>query len=162
MRLVHRKTVKLTPKEIADSLRRLDVRIDVPTIPPEAPKAPTRRATPKASTRAAGTPQARPKAHFAVKLSDLIGAELLRAPLPLFRKYRGTLMEAKLLPDGTVEFQGNVYKTCSTAAEVARGTVTGRKMNTNGWSFWQFRDGDGKAKELIAVRGEYLASQRPI
>jgi predicted type IV restriction endonuclease len=157
VRLIHRKTVKLTPKDIAESLRRLDIRVDLATISPQAPKPPARRATPKAAARA--SKQQRRKAHFSVKLIDLIGARLLRPPLPLFRKYRGQVMDATLLPDGTVQFQGTVYKTCSTAAEVARGTVTGRRMNTNGWSFWQFRDGDGKAKELIAVRSEYLASR---
>lgn len=158
VRLIHRKTVKLTPKDIAESLRRLDIRVDLATIPPEAPKPSSRQALAKSPGRRSAAEQPRRKAHFAVKLSDLVTAGLLRPPLPLFRKYRGRLVEAKLLPDGTVEFQGNVYKTCSTAAEVARGTVTGRRMNTNGWSFWQFHDGNGKAKELIAARSEYLAS----
>jgi predicted type IV restriction endonuclease len=158
VRLIHRKTVKLTPKDIAEALRRLDVRVDLATIPSEARKTSSRQATAKPASRPTGVQQPRRKAHFAVKLSDLIAAGLLRPPLPLFRKYRGKQMEATLLPDGTVQFQGNVYKTCSTAAEVARSTVTGRRMNTNGWSFWQFRDGNGKSKELIAVRSEYLAS----
>jgi hypothetical protein len=92
-----------------------------------------------------------------VKLREIIAAGLLKPPLKLFRKYKGRRMEATLLPDGTVEFQGTVYPTSSTAAEIARGTITGRRMNTNGWSFWQYVDGDGKAKELVAARTECLA-----
>jgi predicted type IV restriction endonuclease len=167
VRLIHRKTVKLSPRDVADSLRRLDIRVDLATIPPESPKpSPPRKAVAAAVTKAttveaAGDPAPKKKAHFSASLGDLIASGLLRPPVPLFRKYRGTLLEANLLADGSVEFRGTVYKTCSTAAEVARGTITGRKMNTNGWSFWQFRDGEGQTKELIAVRGEYLTKHPP-
>jgi hypothetical protein len=79
--------------------------------------------------------------------------------LRLFRKYKGNVLEATLHSDGTVEFQALRYPTCSTAAEIARGTVTGRRMNTNGWSFWQYRDGQGKALELIEARRRYLEAK---
>jgi hypothetical protein len=165
IRLIRRKTSKLTPKEIADSLRRLDIRIDLATAVTEAP---TGKAPPSSAQRPSGGSQrkssvharptgAKPKAHFGVKLKEIIAAGLLKPPLKLFRKYKGRRMEATLLPDGTVEFQGTVYPTSSTAAEIARGTITGRRMNTNGWSFWQYVDGDGKPKELVAARTEYLA-----
>ena len=98
---------------------------------------------------------------FNVKLADVIAAGLLTPPLKLFRNYKGQRMEATLLSDGTVDFQGKVFRTCSTAAEVARSTVTGRKMNTNGWSFWQYTAGEGNARELTAARIEYLASRGP-
>jgi hypothetical protein len=66
-------------------------------------------------------------------------------------------MQATLHGDGTVEFQGERFSTCSRAAEEARHVITGQKMNTNGWSFWQYTDAAGKKRELIEARAEYLA-----
>src|SRR5262249_14993819 len=87
-----------------------------------------------------------------ITLADVIAAGILRPPLRLFRKYKGQTIEATLLPDGKVQFQGKAYDSCSTAAEQARSTVTGRKMNTNGWAFWQSLDGDGNKKPIDAAR----------
>lgn len=89
--------------------------------------------------------------------ADLIAASLLPTPLPLFRKYKGHRPEAKLLPNAKVDFQAQLYDSCSTAAEVARGTITGRRMNTNGWAFWQYVDGDGRKQTLDEARQKLLA-----
>jgi hypothetical protein len=96
-----------------------------------------------------------------VKLADLIAAGMLSPPLRLYRRYKGRLLEARLSADGKVEFGGQLYPTCSTAAEYARSTVTGRRMSTNGWSFWQFDAGAGKPKTLEETRAEFLASKAP-
>jgi hypothetical protein len=80
----------------------------------------------------------------AVTLPDLIAARILAPPLKLFRKCKGQTVEADLLPDGMIKFQGTAYATCSQAGEVARKSVTGQQMNTNGWTFWQYRDVNGK------------------
>lgn len=64
-----------------------------------------------------------------------------------------------MLPGGKVEFEGIVFDSCSSAAEHARSTITGRKMNTNGWDFWQFTDADGKRKTLFDVRQHFLEMQ---
>jgi hypothetical protein len=56
-----------------------------------------------------------------------------------------------------VEFQGTIYDSCSTAAEAARATITGRKMNTNGWVFWQYAKPDGKPEILSEARQRFLA-----
>jgi hypothetical protein len=157
IRLIRQREAKLTPKDIQESLRRLDLRIESVTPLPE----PVKRA-PKSNGE--GTPPKRPKparkdkkkAHFGVTLTQLIQAHYLKPPLWLFRKYKGTVLEATLHPDGTVDFQGTRYDSCSTAAELARGSITGRRMNTNGWQFWQFREGQGKPQELIAVRGRFM------
>lgn len=159
VRLVHRRVPKLKPKEIVESLRRLEVRIESPPVvldarrtEPKPKEAKAGRA--KRSKRAKGT-----RATINVTLADIIGAGLLKPPLRLFRHYKGRDIEATLQADGQVEFQGTVYHTCSTAAEIARGTVTGRRMNTNGWSFWQFAGPGGKPRELIAVRKEFVDRQ---
>ena len=99
------------------------------------------------------------KKHFGISLAKLIDEAYLSPPIRLFRKYRGRMMEATLFPDGSVEFQGKRYPSCSTAAETARSTVTGRRMNTNGWSFWQYEDEKGKKETLLDVRERYLNSE---
>jgi hypothetical protein len=91
-----------------------------------------------------------------VELVQLITAGVLPTPLRLFRNYKGTLVEASLLADGRVQFAGTTYDTCSRAAEVARETVTGRRMNTNGWAFWQFDASAGKVTTLEPVRAAFL------
>jgi hypothetical protein len=91
-----------------------------------------------------------------VALADLIAGGILTPPLKLFRKYKGKRLEATLLGGGAVEFQGQRYDTCSGAAEAARATVSGRRMNTNGWTFWQYQGADGKKRTLRDARHRVL------
>lgn len=149
VRFIRKRAPKLNPKEIAESLRRLEVRIESPAVL----LSPSRAAAP-ASPKAAAKPKRGRKARsqVGVSLRDVIGAGVLKPPVRLFRRYKGRDIEATLQPDGTVEFQGSTYESCSTAAEVARGTVTGRRMNTNGWSFWQYADEAGKKRILDVAR----------
>jgi hypothetical protein len=106
-------------------------------------------------------PIQRVKQTYEVTLQDLIAAGLLAAPLRLFKQYKGQSLEAKLLPNGKVEFGGQTFNTSSSAAEVARSTVTGRKMSTNGWDFWQYLDAAGNTATLADAREKLLASKRP-
>jgi len=57
-----------------------------------------------------------------IALKQIINAGLLPTPLALSRKYKGKVLQAMLHADGSIEFQGQRYATCSTAAEHARGT----------------------------------------
>jgi hypothetical protein len=154
VRLIRRKVSKLSPKEIAESLRRLDVRIESPT-PLSGPASPGRSAKQKRQ-RVGGKPKERHKKHYNVSLADLIGAGLIVPPLKLVRRYKGRVMEATLLPDGGVEFEGRRYDSGSTAADYARSTITGRPMHTNGWVFWQFTDAGGKRLTLADARDRFL------
>ena len=52
------------------------------------------------------------------------------------------------------------YESCSAAADSARSTVTGQKMNTNGWTFWQFTDKDGEMKPLFDARQRFLEMKK--
>jgi hypothetical protein len=158
VRMIRCKVARLSPREIVESLRRLDVRIESPTPVPE-PKRQKGTGSGRRPERK-GTKQKSEKAHYGVSLADLISAGLFSPPLPLFRKYRCKKMEAILLPDGSVEFEGSRYHSCSTAAEVARSTVTGRRMNTNGWLFWQYLDSQGKPVTLLDVRTRFLSAKR--
>jgi hypothetical protein len=92
-----------------------------------------------------------------VTLNDLIAAGLLAPPVRLFRKYKGSELESTLLADGAVEFQGSKFDSCSSAAEAARETVTRRRMNTNGWRFWQYLEKNGKRTTLFDLRKRFLA-----
>jgi hypothetical protein len=160
--LIRTKESGLTPKDVLNSLRRLIVRIEQPPIqyPSDRQKmvanpALAVRSSPKAkkpkTTSAKKTPRV-----FGVELVQLISAGMLPSPLRLFRNYKGKLLEATLLADGQVQFGGTTYDTCSRAAEVARETITGRRMNTNGWAFWQL-DSGGTVKTLEEVRANFLS-----
>ena len=81
---------------------------------------------------------------------------MLKPPLELTTHYKGKDFEAELLPDGAVRFQGKTYKTCSAAGDVARGTITGHRMSTNGWVFWYYRNQDGKLVPLDDARQALL------
>jgi len=156
VRLIHRRAPQLKPKEIAASIARLDIRIGSPTRWTGA--APSKPAT---SGQAGGKrkgPKGRPGRR--VTLADVIAAGILRPPVKLCRKYKGQMMEATLLPGGGVAFQGTRYETCSAAAASARSTVTGKKMSTNGWCFWQTRDADGGLHELREAKAKYLEQKR--
>ncbi len=160
LKLVRQLVPKVTPKEIADSVRRLDIRIESPavTLPDAAHPRPRRSGSvkpPKATGEKAD------RAGPAVSLTDLIGAALIKPGTRLFRRYRGHDIEATLLPDSSVRFKGQDYRTCSTAAEVARGTVSGRRMNTNGWVFWQFADATGKSRTLDTPRRAFRERWAP-
>jgi predicted type IV restriction endonuclease len=154
IRLIRRKAPKLTPKEIVESLRRLDIRVEFPSLMPE-PSKPTKGATTKRKTDEK-RPRKREKKTYSANMLDIIGSGILSPPIRLFRKYRGKGMEATLLPDGAVEFEGRRFNSCSTAAETARSTIKGRKMNTNGWVFWQYVDAQGKTLTLFDARERFL------
>jgi len=161
VRLIRLEAEKLTPKEIADSIRRLDIRIDSPAEMPDMIAKPKRvlqtPVEPKSEPKVVGRKKRKPAQSFSgVSLEDVCKAGILKAPLKLFRKYRKVKLEATLKPNGTVEFQGTNYASSSAAAAHARGTITGRPMSTNGWSFWQYLDGDSKAKTLEYARTEYM------
>jgi hypothetical protein len=93
-------------------------------------------------------------------LADVITAGHLAPPVKLFRLYKGTMLEATLLPDGVVEFQGQRYDTCSAAAEAALESATGQRLNANGWTFWQYRGADRKKLTLRDARRQAVPPPR--
>jgi hypothetical protein len=141
--IIHKRVPAMKPKEIAEAIMRLGVRID----PPLSPNS-TATPTPTPKTK---------KLHHdrRVSLADLIAAGLLKAPLRLFSRYKKQMLEAKLLPTGEVEFQNQRYTSLSAAGAAASKTITGRKMSTDGWVFWQVQGDDGKPRTLWQVRDAY-------
>ena len=89
-------------------------------------------------------------------LSDIVASGVLTPPVHLHRKYKGIDLKCVVGDDGKVTFDGHVYETPSTAAEAARKSVTGKRMNTNGWDFWLYESTDGWAK-LDVARQLYLS-----
>ena len=89
-----------------------------------------------------------------VTLADLIGDGLLKAGVRLFCEYKGQTLEATLLADGDVKYEGRQYSSPSAAGAAARQTVTGRQMSTNGWKFWQV-EVEGGAQTLRHIREAY-------
>jgi hypothetical protein len=146
---------KLTPKEVADSIRRLDIRIESPAALPDVRQPRAARKSAGAVAGIANGPRSGGAVHR-VRLSEVIAAGLLRPPVRIFRRYKGQDLEATILPDGMVECKGKRYPTCSGAADAARAAITGRPMNTNGWAFWQYRDNDGKTRHLELARKALL------
>jgi predicted type IV restriction endonuclease len=164
VRLIRKRSPELTAKKIVESLRRLDIRIALPSAATGGSLQPSRKLLSRSTTeklREAGRKAARTRRELGqVSLADILNATLLTAPTRLFRNYKGQTLEATLLPDGRLEFQGDRFDSCSTAAERARATVTGRRMNTNGWAFWQFLDAKGNTCTLDRVQKAFRAGKQ--
>lgn len=143
----------LTPKEIAASFPWLAKVVGSASEEPSPAQASARSGTkpePKRSPErkqrgGAGEPS----------LARLIEVGILKPPLRLFRHHKGHDLEARLEADGSVSFRSKTYGTCSSAAEAARAFVSGRQMNTNGWTFWQYAGTDSKPLTLDKARRDY-------
>lgn len=142
-----------TPKEIGAALRKLKVQIDTPRLPDvEDGARPKRR-----GTRVGGMPPAR--RGTSVHLSDLIKAGVLTVPVRIFCTYKKTLVEATVQAGGKVVFDGRDFDSCSSAGSAAKAKVTGEAKATNGWTFWSYRDPQGRNRLLEHARDEYRRTQ---
>lgn len=161
VRLLERRIAALSAGEVKASLRRIDVQISCPfTVDFDQEKerrTPSQTKKEKNKTRQ----KTRPAPASEASLKQLLSAGLIRAPLALFRKYKGVELTATVLEDGSVSFQGNAYKSCSAAGASARGSVVGGTPSTNGWTFWKYLDDDGAIHALDFARQAYLRTQDP-
>lgn len=164
VRLLRKHAPDLAPSEIRSGLARAQIRFDFPG-PPVEPSSPGPAASERQSKRRGsaddstsekkGRGDGTPWRH--VTLTDLIAESLIRPPLELSKLYRGEQLSARVEADGQVSFQGKRYESLSTAAGVGRVAVAGpfpdrEYPQTNGWTFWQFRDSDGQLRELDVLR----------
>jgi len=133
-RLVRKKAPNLTPSEIRDSLRRANIQVDFPMVGAESTGGP-------------------PKPPPDVGLGDLVRENIIELPMDIERKYRGTELRATVQGDQEIVFDGNTYRSLSSAAVAARESVTGKRFNTSGWDFWRFRNASGELKTLKSLRG---------
>lgn len=147
---IHRQHPELSRPEIRDSLQRADIQIDFPAVPPPVPPSSPRPLTPP--RRKAG----------GVQVKDLIAAGLITPPLALEKTYKGHRLTATIREDGSILFDGRAYASLSTAAGMARKTIIGAPEGrdypqTNGWTFWRFRDQEtGELLEVDVLRQRYL------
>lgn len=155
IRLIRKEVDDLRPTDVKESLKRADIKVNFPVVsgllPVPTPEKVTAVRTPK--TAKAKVPSAAAK----VELSDLIGAGLIAPPLGLQRTYKGNTLRATVQADGMVVFDGHPHSSLSTAAIRAKQSVIGKRLSTNGWDFWQYRDdAAGKLMSITQLRDKLL------
>ncbi len=166
VRLIRRRTKELKPAEIRESLRRAEIRVTFPMLSVADDEEATEEddAAEERRARKPAKSKKKPK-RVAVEVADLIKAGLVKPPLELEKDYKGVHLTATVLADGRIQFGGEAYDSLSTAGGMARRTVIGKPPNrrypqTNGWTFWQFRDpASGELKYVDELRQAYLESE---
>lgn len=160
----------LTNGDVRDALVRARVMIDVPA--QELPRS-SRRVVPERQESEIGhQPVLQPAARTRrvptsvavqnVSVKQLIEEGLIETPLELTAPYKGHELSARIEAGGRVWCLGETYDSVSLAAAMARrsviGAPPGRKYpQTNGWTFWRFKDADGRLRELTVLRERLVA-----
>jgi hypothetical protein len=161
----------VTPSEARSSLKRAKITIDFPLPkvlgPASSAVVPAGAKMKNSSRHEAGKKAALTMAAMSEgTLQNLIASGLIKVPLALERDYKGVKLSATIQPDGQVVFGGDSYNSLSTAGGMARKTVIGAPSDrpypqTNGWTFWQFRDrSTGQLRDLDSLREEFLAGKK--
>jgi hypothetical protein len=96
-------------------------------------------------------PVATGRTRFGVSVGDLIGAGLLEAGDILINAGDGADASARVLPDGQIEYDGDVYEKVSAAASQAKGGSA-----VNGWEYWYAGTPDG-LRPLAALWAQHIA-----
>jgi hypothetical protein len=155
-RLVHKRSSELSLGDVRESLQRAQLLVHFPLV--TLPTAIAERAVPDAGVKSAIASGA-----HAVELHDLIDAGLVQPPLHLEKTYKGVRLEAVIEADGRVRVAEGSYDSLSTAGGMARksvvGTPPGRAYpQTNGWTFWMYRDvASGELRSIDFLRQQYVA-----
>ena len=161
IRLVHGRVPALSRADIRASLGRVRATFDFPVVAVPAMRPPAAR-----QLRRDAVDPLRPSTDKAVgdgtpwrhvTLGQLINAGLVRVPLDIERHYRGTDLRARIEGADRIVFGGAAYDSLSTAGGMGRKTVVGETPGraypqTNGWTFWQYRAGDGTLHPLDELR----------
>jgi hypothetical protein len=71
---------------------------------------------------------------------------------------------AMIREDGKVQFAGETYDSLSTAADRARRSVIGSSPGrpypqTDGWTFWRYRDARGELLQMDELRRQDVAAK---
>lgn len=165
VRLIRAKGVALTPAEIRASLGRLRTTFDFPVVAAPAiahgaapagrtPEAPAAAPSKAPRTVGPGTPWRH------VTLGQLIEARLVQLPFQIEHRYRGTIVSATIQDASRIVFGGAAYDSLSLAGGHARASVPGKPTSkaipqTNGWTFWEYRTGDGALHQFDELRRQY-------
>ena len=159
VRILGKRTANLSAKDIRAALGRARVRVEFPVATGPVPTTRESGGTSRAP-KDGGTKAAKAGTRSDVKLADLIKSGLIVAPLNLEREYKGKHLTARIEADGRVTCLGKTCESLSTAGGMARASVIGvspgRKYpQTNGWTFWRYRDPSGKLRDIDEVRQRY-------
>lgn len=167
VRLIQRKTDGLSPNEIRQSLKRVDVTFDFPAVNHPADQRLTPLdipipVAPEANGKESGVVQ-----HYGVTVNDLIAVGLIRPPFELTATWRNQPFTANIQTDGSILFGSERYTSLSVSAGQARNIANGKPPDgrsywqTNGWIFWKYRDSEtGRMEVLDRLRQRFLQMKR--
>jgi hypothetical protein len=79
--------------------------------------------------------------------------------LELEKTYKGHHLTARVELDGRVVWSGKTFDSLSTAAGEARASIIGiphgrKRPQTNGWTFWRFRNAQGQLQPVDVLRAD--------
>jgi hypothetical protein len=170
LHLLRKRVPALPVADVRASLARARFTLDYPAVPTVGPDAAAPR-VPDPATAGAATPadiadendggaDKTPWRH--VTLRDLIASGAIQPPLDLETRYKGHQLTARIEPDGSVTWNGTRYDSLSTAAGMARKSVVGAPPGreypqTNGWTFWRFRDAAGELAVVDVLRQRHAS-----
>lgn len=173
VRLLRKVTSKsLTISDIKNSLKRADVTVSFPFLASDSDRSALlqtikgkvrmkNRSTKRTGSGAGVSPKA-----YGAKVRDLLDASIINAPFAIEVKFKKQDFSALIQSDGSIVFQGKHYESLSLAAGTARNIASGpppggRKFwQTNGWTFWKYRDpATGKLQNIDVLRQRYLMSR---
>jgi muramidase (phage lysozyme) len=164
VRWIQKKAKDVTAGQVRDALERLEVSWRGASIPPLAvnerqvsPRRPHSTATRLASSSRA--PARRSDGQVDGGSSDVLRDIMSTRPGPLEieKTYKGRRLTARVEPDGRVTWNGQIFDSLSTAGGEARASIIGippgrRRPQTNGWTFWRFRDDRGQLQPIDVLR----------
>ncbi len=169
--LVRNRVPALSPAEVRQSLGRATLSLDygtltlAPTLPvgAKAPVSPPATVPPAVKDVGDKDPGPDKTSRRHVTLKDLISSGTIRPPLDIETAYKGHQLTARIEADGTVTWNGAAYGSLSTAGGMALKSIVGAPPgreypSTNGWTFWRFRDADGRLAFLDVLRQFPVAS----
>lgn len=175
VRVLRKATLKsLTVSDIKNSLKRADITIQFPFLvsdstqpvspPPIEEKGRKKSRSKRSHEQNNGRVGLSPKV-YGIEVQNLIEAGVIRAPFAIEVKFKKQEFSATIQADGSILFQGKIFDSLSVAAGMARNIANGpppdgrKYWQTNGWSFWKFRDPTtGKLQAVDVLRQQYLKS----
>jgi hypothetical protein len=181
LHLIRKRVPALSLTDVRQSLGRATLSLDyraAQLAPPSAAPIPvgagqrawaTRRGNLAAETAAVEAERAAPEGPLEdktpwrhVTLGDLTSSGTVRLPLDIEATYKGQQFTARVEADGNVTWNGTTYDSLSVAGGMARksivGTLSGREYPpTNGWTFWRFKDSDGRLAFVDVLRQRHFA-----
>ncbi|MBF0340758.1 MAG: type I restriction enzyme HsdR N-terminal domain-containing protein [Magnetococcales bacterium] len=146
IRLIAKREPSLTQGDIRNSLQRADIKVTFPIL-----FSPPSLLTPKIDQKPVwqeidSSGSQKSLSSKRVTMKDILDAGLLAVPARLEVEYKKRTLTALVEPDGTITFDGQSYLSPSAAGDsVTQGAC-------NGWTFWNYRDRDGRLKRLDELR----------